>query len=181
MSGMPRRLFIFDAPDRFVPGTIGEPGSRTFFLQVRKGEAVVSVALEKAQVAVLAERLAHLLATVGDQATDAPAHPHDDRPLDEPLSDQFRVGPMALAWDPSTDRVVIEAQPLSDGGDYVEASDDDADGPDLVRVRIERPQAREFVRRAMVLVAAGRPTCPFCGEPLEPTGHFCTQNRSHLN
>ena len=178
---MPRRLFIFDAPDRFVPGTIGEPGSRTFFLQVRKGEAVVSVALEKAQVAVLADRLGVLLAGVGEEpAANQPA-PRDDEPLDEPLVDLFRVGPMAIAWDSEADRVVIEAQPLNDEGDFVEAEDDDSDGPDLVRVRIGRPEAREFVRRAEALVAAGRPTCPFCGEVLEPTGHFCPQTRAHLN
>jgi uncharacterized repeat protein (TIGR03847 family) len=178
---MPRRLFIFDAPDRFVPGTIGDPGNRTFFLQVRKGDAVVSVALEKAQVAVLADRLEALLAGVNEEPpADAPA-PHDDEPLDEPLVDIFRVGPMAIAWDPEADRVVIEAQPMNDEGDYVEAADDDAEGPDLVRVRISRPEAREFVRRAESLVAAGRPTCPFCGEALEPTGHFCAQTRAHLN
>ncbi|HEX6128425.1 MAG TPA: DUF3090 domain-containing protein [Candidatus Limnocylindria bacterium] len=177
---MPRRLFIFDAPDRFVPGTIGEPGNRTFFLQVRKGEAVISVALEKAQVAVLADRLEALLAGVSDEP-NADATARDDEPLDEPLVDQFRVGPMAIAWDPDADRVVIEAQPLNEEGDFVEAEDDDAEGPDLVRVRIGRSQAREFVRRAEALVAAGRPTCPFCGEVLEPTGHFCPQTRAHLN
>jgi uncharacterized repeat protein (TIGR03847 family) len=180
MMRMPRRLFIFDAPDRFVPGTIGEPGNRTFFLQVRKGEAVISVALEKAQVAVLADRLSELLMGV-DPNGAANAGAPDDRPLDEPLVDQFRVGPMAIAWDAASDRVVIEAQPMNEEGDYIETSDDDADGPDLVRVRIAPPQAREFVRRAAALVAAGRPTCPFCGEVLEPTGHFCASSRAHLN
>jgi uncharacterized repeat protein (TIGR03847 family) len=179
---MPRRLFIFDGPDRFVPGTIGEPGNRTFFLQVRKGEAVVSVALEKAQVVVLADRLADLLNALDGEGSAARAPmPPDEAPLDEPLQDLFRVGPMALAWDPATDKVVIEAQPMADDGDYVETSDDDEEGPDLVRVRIERGQAREFVRRAAALVAAGRPTCPFCGEVLDPAGHFCAQTRAHLN
>ncbi len=88
---------------------------------------------------------------------------------------------MAIAWDEANDRVVIEAQPMNDEGDYIETSDEDADGPDLVRVRIARSQAREFVRRAAALVAAGRPTCPFCGDVLEPTGHFCAQSRAHLN
>ena len=58
---MPRRRYIFDPPDRFVAGTIGEPGDRTFFLQAREGSRVVSVVLEKVQVAVLAERLGALL------------------------------------------------------------------------------------------------------------------------
>ena len=178
---MPRRLFIFDAPDRFVPGTVGEPGNRTFFLQVRKGDAVVSVSLEKAQVAVLADRLAALLEGVAEVDAAAALVAPDDRPLDEPLQDVFRVGPMAIAWDPGSERVVIEAQPVNDEGDYIEAADDDAAGPDVVRVRAEPLQVREFVRRAEALVAAGRPTCPFCGEVLEPTGHFCAQTQAHLN
>lgn len=178
---MPRRLFIFDAPDRFIPGTIGEPGQRTFFLQARKGEAVVSVALEKSQVAVLAERLAALLDTVVELSAATTRSDPDDQPLDEPLIDAFRVGPMALAWDAASERIVVEAQPLTDGGDYVEIADDAEDGPDLVRVSIGPGQAREFVRRAAALIEAGRPTCPFCGEVLEPSGHFCSRTRSHLN
>lgn len=176
---MSRRLFIFDAPDRFVPGTIGEPGRRTFFLQVRKGDAVISVTLEKSQVAVLADRLSELLlAVVEEPIRDIPP---DDRPLDEPLVDVFRVGPMALAWDAATERVVIEAQPVNDEGDYLEVPDEAQEGPDLVRVRIVPGQAREFVRRASVLISAGRPTCPFCGGVLEPTGHFCSMTKAHLN
>jgi len=178
---MVRRLFIFDEPDRFVAGTVGDPGERTFFLQARKGGALVSVALEKAQVAALADRLAELLRVVeGDDATNLSA-PFDDRPLDEPLIDLFRVGAMALAWDPASESVVIEAQPQSEDGDYVEVPDEAEDGPDLIRVRIEPGQAREFVRRASTLVDAGRPACPFCGQPIEPTGHFCARTNSHLN
>lgn len=176
---MPRRLFIIDAPDRFVPGTIGQPGARTFFLQARKGESVVSVALEKTQVAVLADRLSELLEAVIEEPAGTPTP--DDRPLDEPLVDLFRVGPMALAWDADAGRIIIEAQPMNEEGDYVEVPDDAEEGPDIVRVRIEPGQAQEFVRRASALIAAGRPTCPFCGEVLEPTGHFCTQTRAHLN
>lgn len=177
---MPRRLFIIDSPDRFVPGTIGEPGQRTFFLQARKGEAVISVALEKAQVAVLAERLAELLNTVIEASSATRPEP-DDRPLDEPLVDLFRVGPMALAWDPGTERIVLEAQPMNEAGDYVEVPDDAEDGPDLVRVSLAPGQAQEFVRRAAALIEAGRPICPFCGEVLEPSGHFCPRTKSHLN
>jgi uncharacterized repeat protein (TIGR03847 family) len=176
---MARRLFIFDDPDRFVAGTIGEPGERTFFLQARKGAAVISVVLEKTQVAALAGRMSDLLDAVGPADT-APTE-RDERPLDEPLVDVFRVGPMALAWDAAVEQVVVEAQPETDAGDYVELPDDAEDGPDLVRVRIAPERAREFVRRAAGLVAAGRPICPFCGEPLEPTGHFCQRSNAHLN
>jgi uncharacterized repeat protein (TIGR03847 family) len=178
---MPRRLFIFDQPDRFVPGTVGEPGERTFFLQARKGEAVVSVALEKAQVTALAARLADLLAVVEEGESAAIVGPPDEGPLDEPLVQLFRVGAMALSWDPAGERVVIEAQPEDEGGAYVETADEADDGPDLMRVRIEPSQAHEFIRRAERLIAAGRPPCPFCGQPLEPTGHFCARTNGQLN
>jgi uncharacterized repeat protein (TIGR03847 family) len=88
---------------------------------------------------------------------------------------------MALSWDPQAERVVIEAQPEDESGDYVEVADDAEDGPDLMRVRIEPDDARAFVRRAQVLIAAGRPPCPFCGQPLEPTGHFCLGGNGQLN
>ncbi|HET6380193.1 MAG TPA: DUF3090 family protein [candidate division Zixibacteria bacterium] len=168
---MARRLLVFDAPDRFVAGTIGEPGDRTFFLQARKGSAIASVVLEKVQVAALAARLDDLLTAVDSPVT--PEAPVDDAPLDEPLVELFRVGAMAIAWDPEAERVVIEAQPQSEDGDFVEVPDEAEEGPDMVRVRIDRSQARAFVRRAIAVVAAGRPTCPFCGQPLEQGGHFC--------
>ena len=177
---MARRILIFDAPDRFVAGAMGEPGDRSFYLQARKGQAVASVALEKAQVAALAGRLADLLEAVGDDAPPATAVP-DDRPLDEPLIELFRVGVMALAWEPATAEIVIEAQPESEDGDYVEVADEATEGPDLMRVRIAPGHAREFVRRASGLIAAGRPLCPFCGQPLEPTGHFCTRTNGQMN
>jgi uncharacterized repeat protein (TIGR03847 family) len=34
-------------------------------------------------------------------------------------------------------------------------------------------QARAFARRCARVVSAGRPACPFCGQPLDPTGHIC--------
>lgn len=174
---MTRRLFIFDAPDRFVPGAIGEPGSREFYLQARKGGALVSVGLEKSQVAALATRLEDLLEAVEAEPEGA----FEDLGLEEPVVELFRVGAMALAWDPSTEAVVIEAQTPTEDGDYLELPDEAEDGPDLLRVRIDTAQARAFVRHAEALVAAGRPACPFCGQPLEPGGHFCPRGNGHLN
>jgi uncharacterized repeat protein (TIGR03847 family) len=166
---MTRRLFIFDDPDRFVAGTIGEPGGRAFYLQARKGGALVSVGLEKVQVAALAERLDDLL-----DAVEAPPEPSaDSAALDEPIVELFRVGAMALAWDAGNEAVVIEAQTSTDDGEYVELPDDAEEGPDLLRVRIGPAQARGFVDRAEALLGAGRPACPYCGEPLDPQGHFC--------
>jgi len=188
---MSRRVYTFDAPDRFVAGTIGEPGSRTFFLQARKGGDVVSVVLEKTQVAVLAQQLDALLDILADRgiaSIPAEADPAstDDGPLGEPLVEAFRVGEMALAWDGDDDRVVIEAAAIAD-----DDADEDADaspsvesvfdGPDLVRIRIDGPTARAFVARAARVVAAGRPLCPRCGEPLDPQGHICVRPNAYLN
>jgi len=170
MARMTRRLFIFDDPDRFVAGTVGEPGERAFYLQARKGGSLISVGLEKVQVAALAERMDDLL-----DAVEAPegAVAGAEHGLEEPIVELFRVGAMALAWDAGNEAVVIEAQTPTEDGEYLELPDEAEDGPDLLRVRIDVADARRFVARAEVLLAGGRPPCPFCGQPLEPTGHFC--------
>ena len=191
---MPRRLFVFDLPDRFATGTIGEPGNRAFFLQARDGRRVVSVGLEKAQVAVLAERLGQLLVEldkrgiVADPAT--PIEP-DQRPLDEPLNEAFRATTLTLGWDVDAEQVLIEARaPGEDDEDpeeaveaeaegIVELDDDDDDGPDLLRVRLTADAARSFVERAFRVVRSGRPPCPLCGNPLDATGHICPRKNGH--
>ncbi len=176
---MPRRLFLFDAPDRFLAGAVGPPGDRRFFLEATQGDAVVTVGLEKVQVAALTARLTDLL-----DALDVPAEvplPSDVDVGQQRTTEAFRVGAMAIAWDRERSAVVVEAQPFDDGEDYHEADDDDPNGPDLMRVRLRPGPARAFVRQADALVAAGRPPCPFCGQPLEATGHFCPRASAQLN
>ncbi|MGN6521975.1 MAG: DUF3090 domain-containing protein [Actinomycetes bacterium] len=180
---MPRQLFEFDPPDRFVVGTVGEPGQRTFYLQASGQGRVVSVALEKAQVSALAERVEALLDEVVRRTGGAvsvpavaPADLDDNAPLDTPIEEEFRVGTMALAWDGDTERVVIEAQEVTeDDGVELLAEDVDPgeDGPSLLRVKLTGAVARAFAKRALVVVSAGRPPCPFCGLPLDPSGHIC--------
>jgi uncharacterized repeat protein (TIGR03847 family) len=109
---MTRRLFVFDPPDRFVAGSLGVPGSRTFFLQARRAGQVVSVILEKVQVAVLAERLGVLLDEletrgISPSTSDAP---DDPAPLDEPINEAFRATTLTLGWDADTERVLVEAR-----------------------------------------------------------------------
>lgn len=181
---MPRRRYIFDPPERFVAGTVGEPGDRTFFLQARDGGRVVSIVLEKVQVAVLAERLGDLLDELerrgieGVEATD----PDDDGPLDEPLVEAFRAGSLTLGWDGGADRILVEARAQDEDGEAVdpdEDDDEDEDGPDLLRVRITAAAARAFIERAEQLVAGGRLPCPLCGAPLDPRGHICPRRNGH--
>jgi uncharacterized repeat protein (TIGR03847 family) len=180
MNIVPRRLFVFDDPDRFVPGAIGQPGDRTFYLQVRQGSAVISVSLEKTQVAALAGHVAELLDAL-EVAPVASSAYTDQAPLDEPVGELFRAGALALAWNADAKRVVIEAQPLDESAAYREVPDEDPDGPDLLRVSIGPDHARGFVARAADVVASGRPLCPFCGQPLEATGHFCPRSNGQLN
>jgi uncharacterized repeat protein (TIGR03847 family) len=216
---VPRRIYDFGVPDRFVAGTVGQPGNRTFFLQARKGSALVSVVLEKVQVQVLAERLALLIAEIarrGVQVPEALAPSDDDTsPLGEPLVEAFRVGTMTLGWDPEREQVVVEARAQEEADDEDEDEDDepdeadeddadededdadededddepasleiddsDPDGPDLVRVRLTPLATRAFVERSLRTVAAGRPPCPFCGQPLDPTGHICPRKNGYVH
>jgi uncharacterized repeat protein (TIGR03847 family) len=180
---MARIVFEYNPPERFVAGTVGEPGSRTFFLQARGGGRVTSVSLEKAQVSVLAERVDALLDEVvrrsageADVPAVTPAQASDTAPLDAPIEEEFRVGTMALAWDSDDEVVVIEAQAITEDEDDEEPpliTDEDEDGPPLLRVRLAGSAARAFVSRAQAVVAAGRPPCPFCGGPLDAGGHVC--------
>ena len=198
---MSRRRYLFDPPERFVAGTVGRPGDRTFFLQARDGPRVVSVVLEKVQVAVLADRLRELLSELERRgveaavaAAEAAASAADDRaagpeargedtgPLDEPLNEAFRAGSLTLGWDGDAERVLVEARAQSEDGEEIdpdEDDDEDEDGPDLLRVRMTADAARSFVARAARIVGSGRPPCPLCGAPLDPQGHICPRRNGH--
>jgi uncharacterized repeat protein (TIGR03847 family) len=185
---MARRRFIFDTPDRFVADAVGEPGARAFYLQAAKGRNVVTVALEKAQVAVLAERLSALLEEIERRGVELPYGSDDPtgEGLQQPLIEAFRVGTMTLAWDGSSGSVLVEARAVSeeDVGEAVEAiedDDDDEDGPDVLRVRLDAPTARGFIAHAIDIVAAGRPPCPLCGLPLNPEGHICPRRNGYMH
>ena len=196
---MSRRIYDYGLPDRFVAGTVGQAGNRTFFLQVRRGGSLVSVVLEKVQVAVLAERMMLLLAEVarlGVRVPEALVPANDDTaPLDEPLVEAFRVGTMTLAWNGEGDEIIVEARARvevdEEGADeegdgdesegVLEIADDDPDGPDLVRVRLTPTRALAFAERALRTVAAGRPPCPLCGQPLDPAGHLCPRRNGYVH
>ena len=183
---MPPIVHGFDPPERFVAGTVGEPGNRTFFLQARAGARVVSVSLEKQQVAALAERVDELLDEVMTEAQTRDVVPAvatlglvDDDPLDSPIEEEFRAGTMTLSWDPDEERVVIEVFPVGEelvGMSEPEAELEDAPEPsEVFVVRIEAARARAFVQRTNKIIGAGRPSCPFCGQPVDPDGHLCAR------
>jgi uncharacterized repeat protein (TIGR03847 family) len=184
------REFAFDPPDRFVAGTVGQPGERTFFLQASGDGRTVSVALEKLQVSALAERLDELLDEVrrrqgSDSAVPAISPPQleDVAPLDAPVEEEFRVGTLALAWDDDDALVIIEAQSeRADGPEESDGAPSDVEtDADMLRVRLSPAVARAFAKRALRVVAAGRPPCPLCGNPLDPEGHICPRQNGHLH
>ncbi len=180
---MSRQVYLFDRPQRFVAGTVGEPGERTFYLQASGAGQTVSVALEKVQVSLLAERLEELLTEVQRRlGLDLPAEPEpeDLEPLDTPIEEEFRVGAMGLAWDGDAQLVVVEAQAAGDEpADESTILEDVEDGPDVLRVRITATEALAFVSRARRVVSAGRPPCPLCGLPLDPDGHICPRQNGY--
>lgn len=183
---MSRQVFVFDPPERFVAGTVGQPGDRTFYLQAAGAGRVVSVSLEKVQVQVLADRLEELLDTVRRQTgvdvlAGTSGRLEDTAPLDVPLEEEFRVGTMGLAWETEGERCVIEAlaQPTDEQEAAVEPLSDEAEGPDALRVRMDAEMVRAFIVRAQRVVAAGRPPCPLCNLPLDPEGHICPRQNGH--
>ncbi|CAN5700166.1 DUF3090 domain-containing protein [soil metagenome] len=192
---MPRRVFSFDRPDRFVAGAVGQPGQRTFFLQATKGGQVVSVVLEKAQVAALAERLATLLIALRQTGVDIGEQPTEEAAtLVEPLVEEFRAGTLTLGWDADREQVVIEALELGIDeeededeetgptiGELAPADEADEDDGDAMRVQLAPDEAFAFASSAAAIVQAGRPPCPQCGAPLDPTGHFCTRRNGYTH
>lgn len=182
---MARVIHVFRQPDRFVAGTVGEPGDRTFYLQASEDVRTISVTIEKQQVEVLAERLGSLLEEVANRfgaeiPEDAPDELLDVDPLDVPVEEEFRVGTMGLGWDAESSAVVIELLAVTEGEvDETVVLDDTEEGPDAVRVFLSPTEARAFAARANRVLSAGRKPCPLCGEPLDPEGHICPRQNGY--
>jgi uncharacterized repeat protein (TIGR03847 family) len=165
--------FDLPEPERFTAGTEGPPGQRVFFLQASEGDQVVTLRLEKAQVAALAEYLASVLS---DLPTPAPEELPDDLDLVEPVVPEWVVGQIGVVFDEERDRMVVQAEELADPG-----TGEDVEDPDqgVARFGLTRAQVAAFVVRAAGLVAAGRPPCPLCGRPLDPSGHLCIKTNGY--
>lgn len=180
---MARAIHVFRTPDRFIVGTVGEPGDRVFYLQAVHESRVVSVLLEKQQVQILADRMGLLLEEVQRRfGTVIPDDPEVDvSPLVTPIEAEFRVGTMGLGWDADAGSVVVELLAVTDTElDESVVLDDTEEGPDAVRVFLTPVQAREFAARSELVVSAGRAPCPLCGEPIGADGHICVRTNGYL-
>ncbi|MFR9801988.1 DUF3090 domain-containing protein [Pseudonocardia sp. RS010] len=178
---MSRVIHVFRQPERFVAGTVGEPGDRAFYLQAIEDARTISVLLEKQQVSVLAERIEALLAEIArrfgtEVDTGQDVESADTDPLAVPLEEEFRVGTMGLGWDADSKSIVVELLAVTEEEiDESVVLDDTEEGPDALRVFLSPMQAREFADRAEKVVSAGRAPCPLCAEPLDPQGHVCVR------
>lgn len=180
--------FELPAPDHFTAGTVGPPGQRTFFLQARDGTTLITLKVEKEQVAALAEYLAGLLARMPVDAADVPR----DLDLVEPIEPAWAVASIAVGYDGGTDRILVVANEIAEQEDG-EAPEESAEPEErserdeapaaesaAARFSITRPQAAGFVVRTQALMQSGRPVCPLCSQPKDPEGHVCPRANGHV-
>lgn len=158
--------FVFETVERFVAGTVGEPGERAFYVQARAGSRLVTVALEKLQVAALAERLEIVINDLrkGDFSLRIEALARDDAPLESPIDSEFDVGAISMAWDEPRELMNIE---------LFEVTVDEEEPANCLSVFLTLSMCQAYVRRSKALVNAGRLPCPFCGIPIDSRGHLC--------
>jgi uncharacterized repeat protein (TIGR03847 family) len=177
-----RIIYSHDLPDRFIVGTVGVPGEREFFIQVSSPIGVTTIGVEKSQVAALVERLQLLLRELrkqrlvsDDQLAEIP--PPESGGMIFPIEEDFRAGVIGIHWERDRSRVLVEFQEFAE--DVLESilSDDEVAerelAPDLLRVYLEIPMVRAFMKLAENVVAAGRQPCLFCGLPINVDGHLC--------
>jgi uncharacterized repeat protein (TIGR03847 family) len=152
-------------PDRFSVGAIGEPGSRLFLLQVQQGAERLTVKIEKQQVAVLAGYLARIVRELGEPGS------LPDEPFDADAEPEWVVRTIGVSFDEDDRRVVIVLEEQTE--------EESEDTGNVARVSLSIEQAAAFALAATQLVEAGRPPCPLCGLPLDPSGHDCPRTNGH--
>jgi uncharacterized repeat protein (TIGR03847 family) len=170
---MTSQKWSFDQPDRFIVGTIGAPGEREFYFQIRQKNILISLATEKSQATALAERISTIIREIKKSAPLSAVNPGpaDDQPLELPLDSEFVVGAIGIAFDPASLEIEVSFR-AEDSDSLSDEADDDDSGP-LVEIHLDLSMALAFAQRTMALVAAGRPLCPFCISPIDPKGHLC--------
>ncbi len=165
------------AVDRIIADAIGEPGMRTFYLQARAGAELVTVVVEKEQVQLLATSVLELLA---DVPRETAAGDDDALTLEEPVDPRWRAGRLSIGYEGDHDRFLLEVTEL-------EPEDEDPDDPrsaslgepEVIRLWATREQMLALSRHGAAVAERGRPTCQFCGNPIDPEGHACPATNGH--
>ena len=174
---MPNEIFDLNPVTHITAGAVGEPGNRTFYIQARQGSQLVTLLCEKQQVAALALGVEQLLEQLAEkdpklaQTIDLVLEVNME--LEEPLDPVFRVGQMGLGYDEERNLLVLVAQELLPEGQ-------DASTASSARFWGTAEQMRTMAHHAQAVVASGRPTCPLCGAPIDPEGHFCPRRNGHI-
>ncbi len=168
-------VFDLNPVDRITADAIGEPGQRVFYLQARKGRRQVTLVCEKEHVAALALATEQVLLSLADDDVEQVVDPdpilEGGMDLEFPLDPVFRVGQVNLGYDEVSELLVVIAYELMDEGDD--------SPPSVARFWATPAQMRAFSIHGQEVVAAGRPRCPMCGEPMDPEGHFCPRRNGH--
>ena len=170
-------LRTFESVDRFTVGTVGIPGERTFFLQFRSQLALISLSLEKSQVAAISERLNYMLKEIRSihPLSPRPQLQRDSLPLENPVMDEFRIGSIAIFYDEASEKIQIDLREINLNSNEEEDDLPILDNVEVIRIFITPSQALIFHDRAELVIAAGRQPCPFCGLPIDPEGHLCAR------
>lgn len=163
--------------DRITADAVGEPGSRTFYLQARNATEVITLIVEKEQVRLLAASVLDLLATIGLETGGGPDE--DAMELEQPFEPRWRAGRLSIGYEEDADRFLLEIEEFQP-----ELEEDDPllllqGDPELLRLWASREQMFALSRHAATVVDRGRPTCQFCGNPLDPEGHSCPAMNGH--
>jgi uncharacterized repeat protein (TIGR03847 family) len=158
---MDAESFRYEQVQHFTAGTVGPKGQRTFFLQFGNPGDLVSLKLEKTQVAALAEFFDRLLEDLDPLAPDEVPLALD---LIEPVQAAWVVSSIGVAHEPDDGLFVMVVEQL------VEDEDDE---PASAELRITQGQVHAFIVRARDLVSSGRPPCEFCGRPLDHDDGWC--------
>ena len=167
-----------DPVDRVTAGAVGEPGERTFFLQARAGERLITISVEKEQVELLSSSILEILARVDKETGDGP--PDEQLELEPPLEPLWRAGRLSIGYSEERDLMVLELEELVPEPDDEEAEPPvDAPDPDRLRVWATREQMLALSRHGTAVAARGRPKCQFCGNPIDPEGHTCPAMNGH--
>lgn len=166
----------FELPDRFSVGTVGPVGSRLFLLHAAQGKTALTVKVEKQQVAILASYLARIVRELG-----ASAELPQDLDFATDVEPAWTVGTIGVSYDEDLDRlvVVVEESVRTESEKEEEEEEEDTDRGMVARILVTKEQAAAFAIRATRLVEAGRPPCPLCGLPLDPSGHDCPRTNGH--
>jgi uncharacterized repeat protein (TIGR03847 family) len=174
--------------DRITADAVGDPGERTFFLQARHGSELVTVIVEKQQVQLLAASILELLA---DVTLETGAGPGDDEMgLEDPVEPRWRAGRLSIGYDQDRDLFLLEITEYDPDAEAEDAEEEDdetdvdpfaelGDGPETIRLLATREQMLALSRHGAAVAERGRPTCQFCGNPIDPEGHACPAMNGH--